>query len=372
MFSAEIMLDPFSLFSSMRESQPVLHVEQLGAHLLFRYADVKRAYEDNAVFSSNNPLRQPSNSPIVETMIFRDPPEHSRLRALAQSAFTPKAIAAIEPRIEDIARAHLDALATPDADFVPLFSAPFPALVIAELLGVDASRRAQFVSFANDIVASVLVPDVLTAVLDEFQRFSRAIVEEKRSHPDDRLLSQWLANPDMTTDEVVGLAILLLVAGHETTTNLLNNTVRCLSDAPHVKQRLIDNPALAPRVIDEVLRFRGPVLAAFRRTRTEVVLSETTIPADSLVLPLIGSANRDPSAFANPDVFDPDRSTRGLLSFGSGIHRCLGEPLARLETQLALRLLFKRYPALRVDPSRPIAPVLSPVVHGARSLPVVV
>jgi hypothetical protein len=169
---------------------------------------------------------------------------------------------------------------------------------------------------------------------------------------------------------MVAMGLIFLIAGHETTANLLNNTIRSLSENPDAQAFLLADVARAPMIIDEVLRYRSPVMGAPRLARHDVALSGVTIPAQSRVLPFIASANRDPRAFDDPERFIPDRNAKNILSFGRGIHRCIGEPLARLEAKIAVPALYKRFPHLRVDPERPAVPSQSPVINGCLELPV--
>jgi cytochrome P450 len=372
-FDAETLLNPFSLFRQLRESSPLFFVEPLQAWMLLRYDDVKRVYWDHESFSSRNPLRLPSDSPLsIETLVFSDPPGHTRLRALAQAPFTPRRVALLEGRIRELVLEELAAIEGDRFEFVQRFSRPFPAMVIAELLGVDSSDRAAFQRMADEAVRYGVAGEAeAIAATRSLGAFMSSVIAEKRRRPDDKLISAWLAGEGMqepaTEAEIISFGALLLIAGHETTTNLLNNTVRCLSDSPEGRA-LASSPETLPLVLDEVLRMRGSVLAAPRRTTRDVSIAGQTLPADSLVLGNILAANRDPAAFESPEEFIPRRAPKAILSFGSGIHRCLGEPLAKLECKVALPLLYQRFPSLRVAADRAPEPVFSPFVHGVRSL----
>lgn len=374
LLDVKTLLNPFPLFRMLREASPVLFVEPLGAWLALKYADVKRIYVDHAAFSSKNPMQLPADSPLAaETLVFSDPPNHTRFRAMAVAPFTARRVAIMKPHIASIVQKQLASLPDEGFDFVAGFSGPIPALIIAQILGIPAADQVFFKNLVGDVVLIGTVGHEAKAhrALRVLSEYLSQLLDEKRQAPDDALLSAWLRGESSaqpaTPEEIISLTTVLLVAGHESTTNLLSNAVRIFSEHPEARPLLAD-PEKAALVLDEVLRYRGPLSALPRRTVTEVTLSGVTIPSGSLVLGMLGAANRDPEVFADPDRFEPLRASKGGLAFGAGIHRCLGEPLARLEALLALPALYRRFPELQVDPTVEPEPVISPLMHGVRTL----
>jgi cytochrome P450 len=374
------LLDPFPLYRELRESQPVLRVEHLDSWVLFRHEDVKRALDDVEVFSSENPLKLPPSA-APDSMVFSDDPKHARLRGFAQPAFTPRRVAKLEQRVQELCDELIADLASKgDAfDLVGAFTGPLPAMVIGELLGVPLSDVPTLRVLAAETV-------YMTALTDQAQRGFRAkeqflafygeLVSSKRRSGDfgddltGDLLRAQASGADLSDREILAMGPLFLIAGHETTTNLINNTVRSLSETPGARDFLLADLGKTPLIIEEALRFRGPTSGVVRITREEVVLEGQTIPAGSRVLALVASANHDPRVFDDPDTFIPDRNPKHLFSFGRGVHRCIGEPLARLESRIAIPALYRRFPDLRVDPERPPVPNPSPMIHGCLELPV--
>lgn len=378
LLDTQTLCDPFPLFRELRERSPVLWSQELDFWLLFRYDDVKRALEDARTFSSDNPLRMPRGGAAEPAMIFQDNPDHARLRRFVQPAFLPRRIASLEGRIRELCDELLSGLADGAFDLVRAFSGPLPALVIAELLGVPRADIDAFREMASEFTY-ITAPGQAERGRRGMERLSAyyaGVVAEKRRQGatgDDitcALLCAQAEGAELTDREIIAMGRLLLFAGHETTTNLINNTVRCLSETPGASEFLLADLSRAPTVIEEVLRCRGPALSTARIARHDVEVQRVTIPAGSRVLALIGSANRDGRAFDDPDRFVPDRAPRNHLSFGRGIHRCLGETLARLEARVAITSLYARFPGLRVDPERPAAPTRSFLIHGCLALPV--
>ncbi|HVK64551.1 MAG TPA: cytochrome P450 [Polyangium sp.] len=380
LLDTQILLDPFPMYREFREKAPVLWAEVMDSWLLFRYEDVKRAMEDADAFSSENPLKMPPDAFSTATMVFQDDPNHARLRAFAQPAFTPRRVAMLEQRIKELCDDLLAEMADKGGafDLVRAFTGPLPAMVIAELLGVPRSDFRTFQRIADDVVhiGTKGKQEQAQRAGQELAEYYAALVAEKRRTgalgndlTSDFLRSQG-AGANFSDREIVAMGPLFLFAGHETTTNLLNNTVRCLSETPEAKAFLLADLGRAPRILEEVLRCRGPATGAPRIARRDIELHGVTIPAGSRVWPLSLSANRDPRVFDDPERFLPDRNPKNILSFGRGIHKCLGEPLARLEAKIAVPALYRRFPELRVDPERPAVPTPSPLIHGCLELPV--
>jgi cytochrome P450 len=379
MFDARTYLDPFSTFAQLREQSPVLHVEALDAWILFRHEDVKRAMQDAETFSSDDPM-QVNDEVEAANMLNLDDPDHARLRALVQPAFTPRRIAKLADAIAALGEELLDEAESLGErfDLVSAYSGPLPAIVIAELLGVPREDFGAFREFANDAI-HVATPgkrelglrgiQALNGYYARFLRERRASGELGDDLSSDLIRAQQ-DGAECSDAELAAMGGIFLLAGHETTTNLINNTVRCLSEHAAARDDLREHPDRIATLIEEVLRYRGPVLGNFRITRREVELQGVTIPAGSRVLPQLLAANHDPRVFEDPERFIPDRNPKGTLSFGRGVHKCIGEPLAKLEAKIAIPALYRRFPELRVDDEREIVPVMSPLIHGCRELPV--
>ncbi|MEU7607649.1 cytochrome P450, partial [Streptomyces sp. NPDC041003] len=289
-------------------------------------------------------------------------PHHTRLRALVAREFTARRIGSLRPRVQQITDELLDAMAArPDrrADLIGSFAVPLPMTVICELLGVPGLDRARFRFWSNEIVAPLDGVGADGRVMAEMTAYLLELVGAKAEDPGDDLLSDLIRTRDedgdrLSPDELIGMAFLLLVAGHETTVNLIGNGVRALLAHPDQLAALRADPeGLIDGAVEEMLRYDGPVQhATYRFARTGLELGGTLIPAGSSVLVALAAADRDPARFARPgpDVFDIRRPGPGHLAFGHGIHFCLGAPLARMEGRIAVRALLERFPDLAEDP----------------------
>lgn len=375
-------LDPFPWYARMRERQPVALDTTRRACDVFGYDGVQRVLSDYAVFSSERGRGGEHGNPLGASIISLDPPRHRQLRSLVTQAFTPRTIARLEPRIAEITTALLDAVAARgEMDIIGDLAYPLPVIVIAELLGIPISDRERFKLWSDAIVQGAH-SEAGAAVMTTFgpnwygemvQYFLR-MIELRRHEPRDDLISGLIAaqveGESLTTQELLGFCILLLIAGNETTTNLIGNAVLCFEDFPEAVDRLRAAPDLLPSAIEEVLRYRSPVQSMFRVSTQAVALDGTTIPADTWVTAWIGSANRDPAQFPDPDRFDITRSPNRHLAFGYGIHFCLGAPLARLEARVALGALLSRFDHIRRVPGVQLEPLAGNIVYGVRRLPV--
>lgn len=378
-FSDDVRRNPYPWYAELRRSAPALRDARSGVWMLFGYDDVRRALTDHDAFSS---VVSPPTTRPGRWLIFADPPRHTKLRALIMRAFTSRAVAALEPRIRDLARTLLDAAsARGSMDLVSEFAAPLPLQVIAGLLGAPTDDWVRFRRWSDGILtlantvgagpqATAAAADFF-AVHDEMQGYVAALVEERRVSPKDDLLTRLVeAEVDgdhLSPDEILGFFQLLLLAGHETTTNLISNAVLAFSEHPAQLALVRSDPALLPRAIEETLRYRSPVQAAFRVTRRDIDVGGTRIPPGQLVLAMIGSANRDPAVFANPDAFDVLRDPNPHMAFGHGIHFCVGAPLARLEARIALQALLA-LADLEIDMDEPWQPRATFHVHGPTHL----
>jgi cytochrome P450 len=381
-FSEDMRRNPFPMYDQMRSHSPVLHVPQLDLWMLFDYDGVKRALNDHEVFSSSMFTAKRGNPPWF---IFFDAPQHTKLRALVMRAFTPRMVANLEPRIRDLSRELLDKrIEHGEMDLAADFSIPLPMMVIAEMLGVPTADRAHFRRWSDVMLnLSFAVPggqegaaasqDYFT-VKAEMSAYLAGLLSERRAAPRDDLLTKLVeAEVDgqhLTDDEILGFFQLLLVAGTETTTNLLNNAILCLVENPEQLARLRGTPDLLPSAIEEVLRYRSPLQWMFRATRQDVELRGQKIPAGKLVLPIIGSANRDPQQFTDPNRFDIARDPNPHIAFGHGIHFCLGAPLSRLEARVALPDLLSRLRGLKLVSAEPWEPRQALNVLGPSQLPI--
>jgi len=393
--------DPYPVYARLRDDAPVNHVAGLDVWLLSRHADVLGALRDPVTFSSDlgaiakdltvnpfNPaMRIPrplaavaARLPWSRVLLTSDPPEHNLLRRKIAKAFTPRMIATWEPRVREITErlvAELGA-ADPDgrADLVRDLASPLPTIVIAEMLGIPPERHDDFKHWSDNLVGGLVSGgSTLRAVTSaiEISVFFARIVRRCRADPGENLISLLVAGDGedaLTLRELVTFCVLLLVAGNETSTNLITNTMLALFDHPDVEQQLRADPTLAHRAVEETLRYDNPVQGLLRVTTKEVTIGRDTIPAGARVLLLIGSANRDPRHVEEADCFRLDRESNDLLGFGTGIHVCIGAPLARLEGRVALETLFRGIRC--IIPAGQARRIHSPVLRGLRSLPVTV
>jgi cytochrome P450 len=381
LFSEEMRRDPYPVYGRLRAAAPVLHEPGSGLWMLLDYAGVWQALNDHDAFSS----RAAPKGGALDWLIFFDPPRHTKLRALVSRAFTPRSVAALEPRIRELSRELLDqAVERGEMDLAADYAFPLPQLVIAEMLDVPAADRPRFRRW-NDVVLDMIhtaqggaeadrAVGEFRAAVAEIGAYLAGQLQERRAAPRDDLLTRLVeAEVDgerLTEKDIVSFFQLLLVAGSETTTNLITNAVLCLLENPDQLARLRAAPELLPSAIEEVLRYRSPLQAVFRQTRRDVALHGQVIPADRLVFVMVGSANRDPRQFPDADRFDIARDPNPHVGFGHGPHFCLGAPLARLEARVALTDLLGRLRGLARADGGPWEPRRAFHVHGPARLPV--
>ncbi|MFK7896314.1 MAG: cytochrome P450 [Myxococcota bacterium] len=354
--------DPHPVYAALRESAPVHYVAERDLYVLSRHADILAAIKQPEIFSSAKGVVPSGFVPEKRTLIVLDPPDHGAMRQAVMRAFTPRRMAAMEDQVRRFAVELLDDLfaADPDAgsnalnvDAFEGFTDPLPIFVMAELLGVDAAERPMFKRCGDAIVySSNTSPEVLLKAQRELTDYLGGVFEERRKEPRDDLISLLLSNSDegraLSNDELLGLCFLLLVAGTETTTSALGNALLLLQKHPEARKQLLDNPELLPSAVEEILRFDPPVQGLSRALTQPVEIHGTTLPKDARVHLLYAAANRDPSVFENADRFDISRKTNPHLSFGFGIHFCLGASLARLELQVGLSEWLRRAPNYRL------------------------
>jgi cytochrome P450 family 109 len=341
----------FDWFQSARGSHPVVLDERSGTPWwhVFGYEDVGRVLTDHARFSSKVPWFE--RSPVSDTMLVKDPPDHRKLRSLVNLAFTPRAVARLSDRVAVMTQELLDRVrAKGEMDVVSDLATPLPSRVICEMLGVPASDRAAVMGWSHfDGSGGGMTP---------LRAYFRELLEERRRSPREDLVSALstaeIDGQRLSERELVNFCILLFFAGHETTKNLIANFFLTLSDHPDAQVRLTRDPALIPTAIEEVLRFLPPVWFVMRRTTEEVELSGVRIPAGGLVMPWTASANRDSTQFPDSDRFDIAREPNRHLGFGHGIHFCVGAPLTRMEAGVALPMMLEQLKGVRVRRETPI------------------
>jgi cytochrome P450 len=362
----------------MRRTAPVYFDASHYSWNVFRYQDVQQALSDYAHFSSQfGNGRQDASQPLGASMISTDPPRHRQLRALVTQAFTPRAVDALAPRIATIVNDLLDqVMARGEMDVIDDFGVPLPVTVIAEMLGIPPADRERFKLWSDAVVSSADAgggDGYSDGAGRAMAAYFMEMIEQRRRAPGDDLISGLLAaeidGQHLTLPELLGFGSLLLVAGNETTTNLLGNALLTFAERPDIWAQLRADPQLLPQAIEEVLRYRSPVQSMFRVTTSEVTLGEKTIPSGSWVIAWIGSANHDEAQFADPGTYDLQRTPNRHLAFGHGIHFCLGAPLARLEARIALQAMLERFRSVELVPGARLERMPSTIVYGPRSVP---
>jgi cytochrome P450 len=388
--------NPFAIYALLRTVRPVMQMPVAnytgpGVWFLTRYADVEMALRDprfsvermRAPIIRENLERLPTfiqqSAQGLRSMLIMDPPDHTRVRKLANKAFTPRRVAAMRTQIEATVAELLAPLA-PGASFdvIETLAAPLPAIVIAELLGVPPEDHRQFKAWAAEIVAGIGAEDAdvrqsSTAAMLTLLEYLAGIIAARRQEPREDLISALVLaqeeNDALTDNELLATCNLLLLAGHETTTNLIGNGLLALLREPKELARLRGDMTLLPSAIEEMLRYDGPVQATLRVVCEDIELDGHSIEAGSLVLVGIGAANHDPAVFAEPERFDVGRNPNPHIAFGFGVHFCLGALLARLEAEIAVRALLERFPNLALEDEAPqYRP--NPVLRGLKSLQV--
>ncbi|MFF0741794.1 cytochrome P450 [Streptomyces sp. NPDC004111] len=381
----EFTANPYPFYAKLRESGPAHYVRTHDVEemlLIVGYEEGRKALADPRL-SKNWRHFERAGEPetaMSANMLEADPPHHTRLRKLVTREFTARRVEAMRPRVQQITDELLDAMTEKgrtSADLVDALAFPLPMTVICELLGVPDLDRDRFRVWSNEVVAPTGV-EASTAAAQEMSVYLAELIEDKRCSPGEDLLSGLIRTRDeggdrLTSDELIGMAFLLLVAGHETTVNLISNGVRALLDHPEQLAALrADFDGLIDGAVEEMLRYDGPVeTSTFRFTSEPVEIGGISVPAGKAVLVAAAAADHDPARYPEPDRFDIRRSTQGHLAFGHGIHFCLGAPLARMEGRIAVRSLLERCPDLAADPAGGALQWLPGLlIRGVRKFPV--
>lgn len=387
-------IDPYPVYERLRIQSPV-HFSPFGIWVLSRYSDCNTLLHSPHASSDeqNSELYQQFASQQemtkyaeareqVKPFLFMDPPDHTRLRGLVTKAFTPRVVESLRPLMQSIVDELIDAaLLKGELEAIEEFAYPLPIRVICDLLGVPAEDHETFKGWSRELARSLdpditVTPDELEARLrtvDIFADYFRGLIAERRKSPRNDLLSALIAAEDqgdkLTEQELLSTGILLLVAGHETTVNLIGNGLLALLRNPHQLEKLREDPALTKNAVEEVLRFDPPVQMTARTLLEDFKVDEVTIAKGQQAVILLASANRDPSQFDNPDQFDVGRGNLHHIAFSQGIHFCLGAHLARVEGQIALSTIVQRVPGMRLATDQ-LAYKEQLVLRGLAALPI--
>jgi cytochrome P450 len=398
--SPRFKADPYPFYARLRAEAPVWRTTALPdkrtAWLVTRYEDVAGVLKNDAfakdrlnAIDPDRPAKAPwvpgFLKPIERNMLDLDAPDHGRLRGLVSKAFTPRLLERLRGRIEALSEELLDAMEARArregrVELVGDYALPLPATVIAELLGVPAEDHRRFHRWSSGLVSVSSKRDMIRALPAAlaFVRYLRKLVRQRRAAPENDLISALVrveaAGDVLSEDELLAMAFLLLVAGHETTVNLIASGALALLEHPEQADALREDPSLLKPAVEELLRYTSPVeMATERYAREDLMVAGTKIPRGDLVLAVLGSANRDEQHFENPDVLDLRRDPNRHLSFGrGGVHHCLGAPLARMEGQIAIGALLRRFPQARLPvPAETLRWRRGLFLRGLERLPIV-
>lgn len=369
--AADFIHRPYELYARLRAEGPVKEIVMphgVKVWIVTRYDDVRMLLADDRVSKDGRRVNQlyarhsgadesstSFNDDLTAHMLNSDPPKHTRLRKLVAREFTTRRVEQIRSRIVAMVDELLDRMEERDeVDLVADYAVPIPITVIAELLGIPADDRALFLGWATTLVGADHAPEEVEAASTAVIDYAKQLMERKRAQPQDDLLSGLVHATDdgesMSEAELVAMFFLLVVAGQEASTHMIGNSILALLRNPEQLAKLTGAPELYGPAFDELMRYDSPVsIASFRFTKEPIPLSDgVTIPAEEILVLSLGSAGRDPHKFEQPEVLDVTRKHTGVLSFGHGVHYCVGAPLARMEVEIALRRLFERFPELRL------------------------
>lgn len=354
--------------------EPVYYEEHEGVTgwRLYRYEEVKLAFTRHDLFSSQDP--QPSDDPIESSILRTDPPKHRQLRMLVSKAFSPRVIEAMESSIRSLAEELFDrAEAAGQFELMADLASPLPVSVIARMLGVPNEDFERFKQWSEDLVGNN--GERFQQCQQEMTVYFKEIADERRRNPQDDLITKLVEaqveGEKLSEIELIGFCILLLVAGNETTTNLIASAFLCIDGLPEVRAELLADRALIPAALEEVFRYCSPVQLTYRTIKEDMELCGHQLRAGDPAFLYIGSANHDETIFEQPEVFNLHRNPNPHVGLGSGIHYCLGAQLARLEARVVLETLLERFPNFRVDHTVPLERIESNMMFGPKRLPVV-
>ena len=369
-FAPPTTIDPYPTHKRLLRRSSPYHEPDLGAWMVTRQSDITAILRNPRVFSSAG--RSAVDDPArMIVLVNEDPPRHTQLRALVQRPLARRLDDTLGGWIATLVDDLLDAIDPDDTEIMKEIGGPLPVSVISHLLGIPAEDRDIFMRMRSPQPGQSQEERVaeFTAIVN----YLRRLVAARQQVPQDDLISELFAveidGPDLEEWEVIGLCITLLVAGNETTSNLIANLLNVLAERPALWQRLREEPALIPTTIEEVIRWQSPTQTIFRTTTEITEIGGTRVPSGSVVGLAIGAANRDPRVFATPDTLDPDRDLSAHLGFGSGAHYCIGAPFARLEVETLLRALMKRFATIELGATAAERQTESPFVLGFRRLP---
>ncbi|TMG03001.1 MAG: cytochrome P450, partial [Chloroflexi bacterium] len=376
-FAPGMLADPYAMYRALREHDPIHRSEMMESWVLTRYDDIDAVLMDNR-FSSDRTRAETSFSQMMreqqeqygpmsnaQTMLTSDPPDHTRLRKLVSKAFTPRAVENLRPRIQEIVDFVLAEVGERGKfEIIHDLAYPLPVIVIAEMLGVPPEDRHRFKEWSDTVVATLggpfTPPEVMEAgrkAIDELAEYFSQIIAERRAEPKEDLISGLIAAEEggqvLSEDEIFATCILLLIAGNETTTNLIGTSMLALFRNPDQMQLLRETPTLISSAVEELLRYAGPVHGTGRVPKEDVEVAGHTFKPGEMVFTLLAAGNRDPAHYENPEELDITRNPTDHLAFGDGIHFCLGAPLARAEAQIAIGTLVQRFPKLRLLDEEP-------------------
>ncbi|MCX5725276.1 MAG: cytochrome P450 [Nitrospirae bacterium] len=381
--SPDVIANPYPYYRELREHSPVNYMflqagavagasEPVRAWALMKYTDVYSALRNHDTFISHHSLAGKIAPRLA--LIQDDPPRHTRFRRLVNKAFTLKRIETLIPWITNVANELLDEMTPLEEDVMQAYAIPLPIKIIARLLGIPGEDYIKLKRWSDTFLAfSSMTPEERALSNQEMMAYFGRMASTRRAQGAEDLITALVEaeveGESLDDSEIIGFCMLVLIAGNETTTNLIGNMLGILADRPELWRQLQKDRSLVDTVIEETLRYESPFQRLSRQTTREVELSGVKIPKDSLVTIYYGAANRDPDEFPAPDEFRLDRDLRNHVAFGAGIHYCLGAPLARVEAQITMHAFLDRFPVLARGTAPSVRQSTSLVVFGYQSLP---
>jgi len=381
-----LALNPFSFYRQMQKENPVVfdpdyvtHWGEKGVWHVFSYKEVKHVLSHPDIFSSQA-MPVSDENPISRNLVNSDPPRHTHLRKIISKSFTPRVISDLEPWIRKLAHELLEpALESGEMDFMNQFATPLPIKVILKLLGVEQDITDKVLEWAKATSANPAAVEggleaFIRAQQEQVELFTK-LIQERQEQPKDDLISLLVSaeidGEKLGPEDLLSFCMLLLVAGNETTTNLIGSSLLTFTEHPEIQDHLAKNPEDIPKAINEVLRYRSPAQSLFRRAKQDVELAGQKIQKGDVIAVWFGAANHDPTVFSNPEVFDIHRDNQDHVAFGHGIHYCLGAPLAKLEAKVAFEVIFQNIEKSRGKPGVTIERHPSVLMYRLESLPIV-